>query len=190
MLNSLFGLTSKHQSSVLLVICECNPLRGYTTGQYCGEGFYGITFSWFCGFWYPNGIRNAIFYIVRTPDWLTHHGPDSKVHEASMGPTWVLSASGGPHVGPMNLGIRYGLGNSSVSQIPVCIAVSGSGIIRSKIQNTSSQRSLVTWQTVAVNEQNDDWPASVSLVSVQSVIGWLKDEVARHWSHVVCEVLW
>ena len=55
----------------------------------------------------------------------------------------------------------------------------------SKIQNTSSQRSLAMWLTVAANEQNDDWPASVSLVSVQPVIGWLKDEVARHWSHIV-----
>ena len=27
--------------------------------------------------------------------------PDSKVHVAHMGPTWVLSAPGGPHVGPM-----------------------------------------------------------------------------------------
>ena len=32
--------------------------------------------------------------------------PDSKVHVANMGPTWVLSAPGGPHVGPMNLAIR------------------------------------------------------------------------------------
>ena len=29
--------------------------------------------------------------------------PDSKVHWANMGPTWVLSAPDGPHVGPMNL---------------------------------------------------------------------------------------
>ena len=32
--------------------------------------------------------------------------PDSKVHGANMGPTWVLSAADGPHVGPMNLAIR------------------------------------------------------------------------------------
>ena len=31
---------------------------------------------------------------------------DSKVHAANMGPTWVLSAPDGPHVGPMNLAIR------------------------------------------------------------------------------------
>ena len=31
--------------------------------------------------------------------------PDSKVHGANMGPTWVLSAPDGSHVGPMNLDI-------------------------------------------------------------------------------------
>ena len=32
--------------------------------------------------------------------------PDSKVHGANMGPTWVLSAIDGPHVGSTNLAIR------------------------------------------------------------------------------------
>ena len=32
--------------------------------------------------------------------------PDSKVHWANMGPTWVLSAPDGPYVGPTNLAIR------------------------------------------------------------------------------------
>ena len=31
--------------------------------------------------------------------------PDSWVHGANMGPTWVLLAPDGPHVGPMNLAI-------------------------------------------------------------------------------------
>ena len=35
--------------------------------------------------------------------------PDSKVHGANMGPTWVLSAPDGPHVGRMNLAIREAL---------------------------------------------------------------------------------
>ena len=35
--------------------------------------------------------------------------PDSKIHGASMGPTWVLLAPGGPHVGPMNLAIWDGI---------------------------------------------------------------------------------
>ena len=34
------------------------------------------------------------------------NNPDSKFHGANMGPTWVLSAPDGPHVGPMNLAIR------------------------------------------------------------------------------------
>ena len=34
------------------------------------------------------------------------NNPDSKVHGANTGPTWVLSAPDGPHVGPMNLAIR------------------------------------------------------------------------------------
>ena len=32
--------------------------------------------------------------------------PDSKVHVANIGPIWVLSSPGGPHVGPRNLAIR------------------------------------------------------------------------------------
>ena len=31
---------------------------------------------------------------------------DSKVDGANMGPTWVLSAPGGPHIDPINLAIR------------------------------------------------------------------------------------
>ena len=38
--------------------------------------------------------------------WFMYGIPDSKVHGANMGPTWVLSAPDGPHVGPMNLVIR------------------------------------------------------------------------------------
>ena len=41
------------------------------------------------------------------PDtWLALADPESKVHGANMGPSWVLSALDGPHVGPMNLAIR------------------------------------------------------------------------------------
>ena len=37
-----------------------------------------------------------------------HAVQDNKDHGANMGPTWVLSVPGGPHVGPMNLAIRGG----------------------------------------------------------------------------------
>ena len=39
------------------------------------------------------------------PQHLIDDNPDSKVHGANMGPTWVLSAPGGPHFGHMNLAI-------------------------------------------------------------------------------------
>ena len=35
-----------------------------------------------------------------------YHYIDNKAHGSNMGPTWVLSAPDGPHVGPMNLAIR------------------------------------------------------------------------------------
>ena len=37
--------------------------------------------------------------------WKLNH-PDRKFHGANMGPTWVLSAPDGPHVGPINLAFR------------------------------------------------------------------------------------
>ena len=40
--------------------------------------------------------------IIRTND----GNPDSKVRGENMGPTWVLAAPDGPHVGPMSLAIR------------------------------------------------------------------------------------
>ena len=44
-------------------------------------------------------------------NYVEHHHPypDSKVHGANMGPTWVLSAPDGPHVGLSNLAIRVPL---------------------------------------------------------------------------------
>ena len=41
--------------------------------------------------------------------------PDSKIHGANMGPTWVLSVPCGPHEGPMNLAIRDGLNKAQVA---------------------------------------------------------------------------
>ena len=38
--------------------------------------------------------------------YLTEVVPDSKVHGANMGPTWVLLTPDGPHVGPVNLVIQ------------------------------------------------------------------------------------
>ena len=43
------------------------------------------------------------YWYVQRSHWFVF--PDSKVHGANTGPTWVMSAPDGPHVGPMNLAI-------------------------------------------------------------------------------------
>ena len=55
--------------------------------------------SWFWNYSWYNWIRKYINHI-------RGNNPDSKVHVAHMEPTWVLSAPGGPRVGPMNPAIR------------------------------------------------------------------------------------
>ena len=52
-------------------------------------------------------IKTSVVLIVPADTWRHCIGtvPDSKVHGANMGPTWVLSAPGRSHVGPMNLAI-------------------------------------------------------------------------------------
>ena len=57
--------------------------------------------------WITEWVKNHIHYQVcktinKFPDFKDFI-PDSNVHGANMGPTWVLSSPGGPHVGPMNL---------------------------------------------------------------------------------------
>ena len=57
------------------------------------------------------------FFMKSTATWLVDltwmawchfmNNPESNVHGANMGPTWVLSAPDGHHVGPMNLAIRF-----------------------------------------------------------------------------------
>ena len=61
---------------------------------------WGTAFTW-----------SIILEILRTgtPKLAQEGYPDCKVNGAYMGPTWVLSAPDGPHVGPMNLAFRVGM---------------------------------------------------------------------------------
>ena len=64
--------------------------------------------------------RNSyLTYILRKCFGLEYHSkknlPDSKVHGANMGPTWILLAPDGPHAGPMNLAIRAVTGGRHLS---------------------------------------------------------------------------
>ena len=55
----------------------------------------------------PYGMSNSwMFYCLMRYAYTAWNIPDSKVHGANLGPTWVLSVPDGPHVGPMNLAIR------------------------------------------------------------------------------------
>ena len=49
------------------------------------------------GFWDEYFTERTQIVPIKTPD--------KKIYGANMGPTWVLSAPGGPHVGLMNLAI-------------------------------------------------------------------------------------
>ena len=44
-------------------------------------------------------VKSFIFAVYKAD-------PDTKVHGANVGPTWVLSVPDGLHIGPMNLAIR------------------------------------------------------------------------------------
>ena len=101
-----------------------NPLHSGISGaaisRYCvkdGKSIYTCV-SWFVGkklrfiaektielSWYHHWQHHRLLLwqaMVPPGD----DNPDSKGHVANMGPTWVLSPPGGPHVGPMNLATR------------------------------------------------------------------------------------
>ena len=52
-----------------------------------------------------------------------YNNPDSKVHGANMGPTWILSAPDGPHVCPMNLAIWEDANYSRQLQQEIKVAI-------------------------------------------------------------------
>ena len=77
------------------------------------------TLCYFCHIsHYQSNIGHAISprYTLKNGAPLPHKclsDPDTKVHGTNMGPTWVLSAPDGPHVGPIDLAIK-GIGSPFV----------------------------------------------------------------------------
>ena len=69
--------------------------------------------------WWIDVLRKNFKLIVETRQCVGETIPDSKVHGANMGPTWVLSAQGWPHIGPMNLAIRDGIIGLDSGLLPV-----------------------------------------------------------------------
>ena len=84
-----------------------NPLSEKNALLFLNGPFTGNKFRW-------NLIKNTTISMIQSkmlsawclPFCVSLSDPDSKIHGANMGPTWVLSAPGGPHVGLMNLAIR------------------------------------------------------------------------------------
>ena len=54
----------------------------------------------------PNKSSSRASMLTDASAKLSYTFPDSRAHGANMGPTWILSAPGGPHVDPVNLAIR------------------------------------------------------------------------------------
>ena len=67
---------------------------------------YGVSIVKIWGENWPCYNGTTLYLSTQPPTGLHNHLPDSKVHGANMGPTWVLSAPDGPQVGPINLAIN------------------------------------------------------------------------------------
>ena len=98
-----FTIFGKLPKWVCTVWCLCNtvnlllnPHKRHTIAHPWGWGVFCEFNLWLSCVPFA-AVYNATWY------WTI---PDNKVHGANMGPTWVLSAPDGPHVGPMNLAIR------------------------------------------------------------------------------------
>ena len=74
------------------------------------------------------------------------HTPDSKIHGDNMGPTWVLSAPDGPHVGPMNPAIRDPNGDDG-SCFTVCIPSVVIATMTAVWERTSMSPTVDTWHS-------------------------------------------
>ena len=77
----------------------------------------GTNFSEIHTFSFKKCIENIVWRMAAILSWPQYgnfvvsgihmqYTPNSKIHGAKMGPTWVLSAPGGTHFGPINLAIR------------------------------------------------------------------------------------
>ena len=122
-------------NDILVCVPSCS-VSMWTISLFCSPcKTYVWAISWLCCLMYCINVSNVIAVLLDV-----HHQyeqchsymcpfmysinvdnvtPDSKVHGANMGPTWVLSAPDGPHVGPMNLAIRDSCVSPCTASIPV-----------------------------------------------------------------------
>ena len=87
---------------------EINPMSSLSGNAHKPQKLDWRTDGWISPFLCPppTPLVGTIKTIPLTDTVQSRNYPDNKVHGANMGPTWVLSAPDGPHVGPMNLAMR------------------------------------------------------------------------------------
>ena len=90
-------------NSQQIIICSSNGLlpwrkQAITWTNVDKDSCRVIVLHWIKIAWARDKMKGEIQHLKPTPD--------SKVHGANMGPTWVLPAPDGPHVGSMDLAIR------------------------------------------------------------------------------------
>ena len=84
-----------HKIRFTFIFCHINQI----TVTFCPNHYSNVVLV--CAKFHDDQIDILVFNEIW--DFIN---PDSKVYVASTGPTWVLSAPGGPHVGPINLAVR------------------------------------------------------------------------------------
>ena len=91
----VFRIAVHWKNSNVIIFNLCTKFSTACESFYC---------SYFMGYQEPtNDFEHACNFIGIHLGWINI--PDSKVHGTNMGPTWVLSVPGRPHVGLMNLAI-------------------------------------------------------------------------------------
>ena len=76
--------------------------------------------------WVCNNIFISLWKLTGEYSRVVETDPDSTVHGANMGPTWVLSAPAWPHLGPISLAFR-GYADFAYSRKMTARTMSGSG---------------------------------------------------------------
>ena len=126
-LSSLFvvsGHVQSYPASPLVAFSQISPLSCSTVSS-----LSCCPFSYISSFVHSWGNYLPLFKWCRIRYCLMFYSdsyspfPDDKVHGANMGPTWVLSAPDGPHVGPMNHTNRVLLSYGDTLNVSSCTIV-------------------------------------------------------------------
>ena len=96
--------------------------------------------------------------------------PESKDHGANMGPTWVLSAPGGPHVAPWTL-------------------LSGTDLFPNKFYNECNYWSMLSLKFIRVNKKSQWWnfvTGRTGSCHKQWLVAWpVPSRCLKQWRYIV-----